>query len=279
MTDRYAVFGNPIKHSRSPQIHSAFAAETGQEISYTREQVEPGEFAAAAKHFFETGGKGLNITVPFKEDAFAYADQLSERAHRAGAVNTLARQANGEILGDNTDGAGLMRDICINLAWAITGKRVLLLGAGGAIMGVLEPLLKRQPDFVIIANRTENKAIRLADQFTDLGNISGMGFSKLIECSHFDLIINGTSASLSGELPPLPNNILTENTQGYDMMYAAKPTAFMAWMIAQGATQVADGLGMLVEQAAEAFTLWRGVRPETQAVIRSIRESMTTEST
>ena len=274
MTDQYAVFGNPIKHSRSPQIHRTLAEQTGQDINYVSTLVEPDQFQAAASHFFNKGGKGLNITVPFKQDAFTFADALSERARRAGAVNTLIHQDDGKILGDNTDGVGLVRDITNNLGWAIEGKKILLVGAGGAVMGVLEPLLQQRPALIIIANRTVSKAEKLARDFADLGNIQGCGFEELADNGHFDLIINGSSASLAGEIAPLPDSVLTTNTQGYDMMYAAEPTPFMRWMNEQGAQQTADGLGMLVEQAAEAFALWRGVRPETAAVIQSIRAAM-----
>lgn len=274
MTDQYAVFGNPIKHSRSPQIHSAFAELTGQDINYVSTLVEADQFQSAARNFFKDGGKGLNITVPFKQNAFTFADELSERARRAGAVNTLIHQNDGKILGDNTDGIGLVRDISTNLGWAIEGKKILLVGAGGAVMGVLEPLLQQHPAIIVIANRTISKAQKLARDFADLGNIQGCGFDELTESGHFDLIINGTSASLAGEIAPLPNSVLTAKTQGYDMMYAAEATPFMRWMHEQGAQQTADGLGMLVEQAAEAFTLWRGVRPETAGVISSIRTAM-----
>jgi shikimate dehydrogenase len=274
MTDQYAVFGNPIKHSRSPQIHRTFAEQTGQDINYVSTLVEPDQFQAAASHFFNKGGKGLNITVPFKQDAFTFADALSERARRAGAVNTLIHQDDGKILGDNTDGVGLVRDISNNLGWAIGGKKILLVGAGGAVMGVLEPLLQQHPALIVIANRTVSKAQKLANDFADLGNIQGCGFDELTDSGHFDLIINGSSASLAGEIAPLPGSVLTANTQGYDMMYAADPTPFMRWMNDHGAQQTADGLGMLVEQAAEAFILWRGVRPETAAVIQSIRAAM-----
>ncbi|OUS11718.1 shikimate dehydrogenase [Gammaproteobacteria bacterium 53_120_T64] len=278
MTDQYAVFGNPIKHSRSPQIHSAFAAQTGQDINYVSTLVESDQFQSAASRFFKDGGKGLNITVPFKLDAFSFADKLSERARRAGAVNTLIRQDDGSILGDNTDGFGLVRDICTNLDWAIEGKKILLVGAGGAVMGVLEPLLKKHPSLIVIVNRTVSKAQKLTSNFADLGNIKACGFDGLKEKGQFDLIINGTSASLAGEIAPLPEQVLTAKTQGYDMMYAAEPTPFMRWMHEQGAQQTADGLGMLVEQAAEAFTLWRGVRPATKPAITAIRTEMSSQT-
>ncbi|OUS07696.1 shikimate dehydrogenase [Gammaproteobacteria bacterium 54_18_T64] len=274
MTDQYAVFGNPIKHSRSPQIHRAFAEQTKQDIHYVSTLVAPDQFQAAASQFFDAGGKGLNITVPFKQDAFAFVDRLSERARRAGAVNTLIHQDDSSILGDNTDGIGLVRDITTNLDWSITDKKVLLIGAGGAVMGVLEPLLKKQPALIVIANRTVSKAEKLAKDFADLGNIEGCSFEALKESGPFDLIINGSSASLSGQLAPVPETVLSKNTQGYDMMYAAEATPFMRWMNEHGAQQTADGLGMLVEQAAESFSLWRGVTPKAQPVIAAIRAEM-----
>jgi shikimate dehydrogenase len=271
--DRYAVFGNPIKHSRSPQIHAAFAAQTGQLVSYRAQQVELGHFADAAGEFFSAGGKGLNITVPFKLDAYQFAQELSGRARRAGAVNTLALQNDGSIYGDNTDGVGMVRDIHDNLGWEITARRVLLLGAGGGIRGVLEPLLRRHPSIVVIANRTVEKAQQLAREFSDLGDVRACSFDALAG-SQFDLVINGTSASLAGELPPLPEQLLADNCSCYDMMYGAAPSPFMRWAAEQTAWAVADGLGMLVEQAAESFCIWRGVRPETHAVIDMIRSSL-----
>lgn len=275
--DKYAVFGNPIKHSKSPQIHNAFAKQTQQNISYRAHQVDEGKFADAARSFFSNGGKGLNITVPFKLDAFKFADELSARARCAGAVNTLALQEDGRIYGDNTDGAGLVRDICGNLAWEVTGKRVLLLGAGGAIRGVLEPLIKLKPSHLLIANRTVKKAQQLARDFSQFGDVSACSFEAL-HANQFDLIINGTSASLAGELPPLPSEALTDEGCCYDMMYSAGPTPFMRWGAANAAWAVSDGLGMLVEQAAESFCIWRGVRPQTRSVIDAIREELEAQS-
>lgn len=272
MTDRYAVFGNPIAHSRSPDIHARFAAATGQSIRYDRQLVELGHFDQAAREFLAQGGKGMNVTVPFKEDAFGFADQLTERAEMAGAVNTLALREDGSVLGDNTDGAGLVRDITANLRWPLLGKRVLLLGAGGAVRGVLEPILAAQPLSVTIANRTRQKAVDLAQVFAARGQVRGCGFDELD--GSFDLLINGTSASLAGELPPLPNDLLAPGACCYDMMYGREPTVFMSWAAEQGAAAVADGLGMLVEQAAESFFLWRGVRPETGSVIEWLREML-----
>lgn len=274
MTDQYAVFGNPIEHSKSPAIHAAFAAQTGQDMTYDKQLVERDGFDAAADAFFAAGGRGLNITVPFKGDAYAYAARLTPRARHAGAVNTLALQEDGTILGDNTDGVGMVRDILNNLGWEIRGQKVLVLGAGGAVRGVLEPLLQELPQHVVIANRTIDKALQLAKGFAEMGYLLGCGFDML-EAQQFDLVINGTSASLAGELPPLPEGLLTAGGRCYDMMYAAQPTPFMAWAGKQGAIAVADGLGMLVEQAAESFRLWRGVSPQTAPVIDSLRASLT----
>ena len=226
-----------------------------------------------ANCLFASGGKGLNITVPFKIDAYNFADVLSARARRAGAVNTLALQEDGGIYGDNTDGVGLVRDITKNLDWNITDRRVLVLGAGGAVRGVLEPLLKLNPTHLLIANRTVSKAQRLAQHFSDLGDVRGCSFEAL-HANHFDLIINGTSASLSQELPPLPNDLLSDDGCCYDMVYAASPTPFMHWGAANAAWAVADGLGMLVEQAAESFCIWRGLRPQTRPLIDTIRQEM-----
>jgi shikimate dehydrogenase len=273
VTDRYAVFGNPIEHSRSPEIHALFAAQTGQAMSYGRECVPRDGFAEAADAFFAGGGRGLNVTVPFKEDAWRYAARLTERARRAGAVNTLMLAEGGAVLGDTTDGAGLVRDIRGNLAWPVPAVRVLVLGAGGAVRGVLQPLLESVPASLTIANRTPARALALAEAFSDLGTVIGCGFDAL-PGQVFDLVINGTSASLAGDLPPLPDTLLAEGARCYDMMYAREPTVFMAWASSHGAGAVADGLGMLVEQAAESFHLWRGVRPDTKPVIARVRQSL-----
>jgi shikimate dehydrogenase len=274
MTDKYAVFGNPIKHSKSPEIHRAFAVQTLQAMEYNRQLVELNDFADAADRFFQAGGRGLNITVPFKQDAYSYGSRTTPRARRAGAVNTLAMQSDGTVLGDNTDGVGLVTDIKDNLGWPIRAKRILILGAGGAVRGVLEPLLAEQPQHIVIANRTVDKALQLSKGFAELGYILGCGLDML-EGQEFDLIINGTSASLQGDLPPLPDNVIAPSadhskTACYDMMYGAEPTAFMSWARQRGAL-AADGLGMLVEQAAESFNLWRGIRPDTQHVIDALR--------
>ncbi len=269
--DRYAVFGNPIKHSKSPLIHAAFAEQCGQQMQYRAVLVEPGEFSRAARSFFEGGGAGLNVTVPFKEDAFAFADRLSDRARRAGAVNVLSRTGAGRIEGDNTDGVGLLRDLVANLGWIVQGLRVLVLGAGGAVRGVLEPLLRERPRELLVVNRTAARAERLAVEFGDLGPVEGGGYDLLGE-RRFDLVINGTSAGLGGEMPPLPGSLLTERSCCYDMLYGVEPTPFMRWAAHHAAWAVADGLGMLVEQAAESFFIWRHIRPETRPVIQQLRQ-------
>ncbi|CAI8167816.1 MAG: Shikimate dehydrogenase (NADP(+)) [Cellvibrionales bacterium UBA7375] len=274
MADKYAVFGNPIAHSKSPDIHRQFAEQTGQDLSYSKQLVAEDGFEAAANAFFANGGRGLNITVPFKQDAYAYVARTTPRARRAGAVNTLSLQADGTILGDTTDGVGLVSDIVNNLGWEIRHKRVLVLGAGGAVRGALEPLLEQQPQHIVIANRTVDKALQLSKGFAEFGYLLGCGFDMLGE-QQFDLIINGTSAGLQGELPPLPDSLIDTNgtTACYDMLYGAEPTPFIQWAAQRGA-QVSDGLGMLVGQAAESFALWRGERPETAPVIANLRAQL-----
>lgn len=277
MTDLYAVMGNPIGHSKSPQIHTAFAKITDQDLLYSAILVPLDGFDAAVDDFFRRGGKGLNITVPFKENAWRYADAFSARAKRAQAVNTLIQQDDGTVLADNTDGVGMVRDITVNQNVAIEGKRVLILGAGGAVRGVLQPVLEQNPAEIVIANRTVSKAEALAADFADLGE-SACCENKLHACGfadvkgEFDLIINGTSASLAGELPPIPAACVTDKTVSYDMMYGAETTVFNQWALDNGAAKAIDGLGMLVEQAAEAFRLWRDVLPQTQAVMNALRE-------
>jgi shikimate dehydrogenase len=272
MTDKYAVFGNPVTHSRSPQIHSAFAAATDQNLSYDKQLVAIDGFEAAADEFFTSGGKGLNITVPFKQEAYSYAARLTERARRAGAVNTLTMQDDGTVIGDTTDGVGMIADIVQNLGWQIRAKRVLVLGAGGAVRGILEPLMAEQPQHVVIANRTLEKALQLSKGFAELGYILGCGFDML-PGQEFDLVINGTSTSLTGGMPPLPDDLIPAGSACYDLMYAAEPTPFMKWAQRRGAV-TADGLGMLVEQAAESFYLWRQVKPQTANVIESQRATL-----
>lgn len=271
--DRYCVFGNPIAQSKSPEIHRLFAEQTGEALSYDKQLVAEDAFESSVNDFFSSGGKGLNITVPFKLRAFDMAQQLTERARNAGAVNTLKILDNGELLGDNTDGQGMVSDMLERLGWVLAGKRILVLGAGGAVRGVLQPLLEQQPKQVVIANRTFSKAQQLAEAFAHYGHTSACEFSQLTG-QQFDVVINGTSASLSGDLPPLPSNLLSAQSCCYDMMYSAQPTVFLRWADQQGAAHCADGLGMLVGQAAEAFCVWRGVMPQTQPVVESLRLSL-----
>ncbi len=272
MTDQYAVFGNPINHSKSPAIHRQFAEQTGQDLHYAKQLVAEDAFVKTAQAFFAEGGKGLNVTIPFKVEAFQFAQQLTPRAECAGAVNTLAIQADGKILGDNTDGIGMVHDMH-NLGWELRGKRILVLGAGGAVRGIMQPVLAEYPTQVVIANRTLSKAEELAVHFHDLGDVQARSFEQLARES-FDVVINGTSASLSGDLPPLPTGLLNPNASCYDLMYGAEPTVFLQWAAEQGAVKLADGLGMLVGQAAEAFYLWRQIRPEVVPVITALRRQL-----
>jgi len=246
-------------------------------MQYRAVLVEPDQFAAAVSRFFEDGGRGLNITLPFKQEAWAYANSLSERARRAGAVNTLVMTESGDIRGDNTDGIGLVRDMVANLGWSLRDSRVMVLGAGGAVRGVLELLLREHPRELQLVNRTGDKASKLAAEFSDLGPIVGGGY-ELLNAAQCDVLINATSASLGGELPPLPDTLLTERTCCYDMMYGAQPTVFMRWAAQNTAWAVADGLGMLVEQAAESFYIWRGLRPQTGTVLAQLRAEMEAEA-
>jgi shikimate dehydrogenase len=270
--DRYVVFGNPIGHSKSPLIHRLFAEQTGEQLDYSTLLAPLEDFMGSAEQFFREG-RGANVTVPFKEEAYRLANTLTERAQRAGAVNTLSKLADGSLLGDNTDGAGLVRDLTVNAGFSLQGKRILLLGAGGAVRGALEPLLAEQPASLIIANRTVEKAELLAELFDDLGPVSASGFDWLRE--PVDLIINATSASLSGDVPPIAGSLIEPGkTFCYDMMYAKEPTAFCRWASENGAMVAMDGLGMLVEQAAEAFFLWRGVRPDSAPVLAELRRQL-----
>ena len=271
--DEYAVMGNPIAHSKSPRIHSLFAEQTGEAVHYTAIQVDPGGFEQAVEHFIAIGGKGLNITVPFKQEAWQLVNNRSQRAERAGAVNTIKIDSRS-LYGDNTDGIGLVNDLTRNNAINLEARSILLMGAGGAARGVLAPLLEQQPAQLVIANRTESRARDLATEFSDLGEIQGCGYDATLAEQQFDVVINATAASLQGELPPLPEGILAEDAACYDMMYGAQPTTFMNWAKQQGASRVLDGLGMLVEQAAESFHIWRGVLPETQPVIETLRQEL-----
>lgn len=265
--------GNPVAHSKSPLIHAEFARQTGQRIEYTAIQVEPGGFEQAVGNFHANGGAGLNVTVPFKQDAYRYATQCSERAELAQAANTLVFE-NNAVYADNTDGVGLVRDLEQNIGVTIKGKRILILGAGGAVQGVLGPLLGEAPAAVAIVNRNVDKAFTLKQRYLAFGNVLACGYGELDRHDAYDMVINGTSAGISGELPPISNNIISGDSVCYDMFYAAKDTAFVAWAKEQGASHAYDGLGMLVEQAAESFFLWRGKRPETAPVIDLVRNTI-----
>ncbi|MDI5935331.1 shikimate dehydrogenase [Halomonas kalidii] len=272
MTDRYCVFGHPVGHSKSPAIHAAFAAQLGEAIDYTAIEAPLDDFAGAWRAFIAAGGRGANVTVPFKEEAYRLCEVLSPRARRAGAVNTLILGKNGQsndlkVYGDTTDGVGLVRDLERH-GVTLAGARLLVLGAGGAVRGVLEPLLAAAPASLVVANRTAEKAEALAADFADLGEIRGGGFDAI--SGPFDVVINGTSASLAGDLPPLPDDLFADGATAYDMMYGAEPTVFLRWAGERGA-RTADGLGMLVEQAAESFFLWRHQRPDTDPVLEALR--------
>jgi shikimate dehydrogenase len=272
--DKYCVFGNPVAHSKSPEIHAAYAAQTGQQLSYEKRLAPLDGFGAAVRDFIAAGGKGANVTVPFKLEAHKLADALTVRAQAAGAVNTLVFGADGSITGDNTDGAGLVADIVQNAGVALAGKRVLLLGAGGAARGVVLPVLEQRPAALVIANRTVATAQALVGQFGALaapGALSACGFAEV--AGAFDIVVNATSASLSADLPPLPASAFAPGALALDMMYGAQPTVFMDFAASHGAV-ARDGLGMLVEQAAEAFLVWRGVRPQTGQVLAQLRAAL-----
>ena len=271
MPSRYAVIGNPIAHSKSPQIHAEFARQTVQDISYHALLAPLDGFVQSVETFRAEGGQGLNVTVPFKLEAYHYATESSNRAQLAQAVNTL-KFDGARVLGDNTDGAGLVRDIEANLGFAIADKMVLLMGAGGAARGVLLPLLACKPQAITIANRTPQKAHELAQHFTLHGSVRAQDYAKLAG-DRYDLIINATSSSLNDQLPPLPPRLFAPGALAYDMMYGKGLTPFLAFAEANHAQTLADGLGMLVEQAAESFYVWRGVRPETRPVIEMLRKA------
>jgi shikimate dehydrogenase len=266
--------GNPISQSKSPWIHAAFAEQTGQDMAYHKLLVPVDEFAARAEAFFADGGKGLNVTVPFKLDACEFAKVLSPRATLAGSVNTLSIGEDSRVCGDNTDGVGIVRDLLDNHNVQLEGKRLLILGAGGAVRGVLGPLLDQAPARVTIVNRTEARAVHLASMYAAPERLSGCGFAALGD-AEFDLIINGTAASLAREVPPIPVSVMANSPACYDMMYGATATSFNQWAAAHGAGATIDGLGMLVEQAAESFFIWRGVRPECAPVIDRLRSQLT----
>ncbi|QHE94096.1 shikimate dehydrogenase [Pandoraea fibrosis] len=271
--DRYAVIGHPVEHSQSPFIHAEFARETGQHLTYERLLAPLDAFAATVSAFIGHGARGANVTVPFKLEAHALADRLTERAQAAGAVNTLVFDAQG-VTGDNTDGVGLVRDIEGPLGVSLKGRRVLLLGAGGASRGAMLPLIEAQPAALFVANRTAARADELVARFTSAAQrhdvaLAGGGWDATPAA--FDVVINATAGSLQGDVPPLPKGVYAPGSLAYDMMYGAQPTVFMTHALSAGAARAADGLGMLVEQAAEAFAVWRGVRPSTETVRAALR--------
>jgi shikimate dehydrogenase len=276
-TDLYGVVGHPVAHSWSPFIHGLFARETGQAMSYRLFDVPPEEFEPRVREFFTQGGSGLNITLPHKIAAAEIANELTPRARHAGAVNTLAAQKDGTLLGDNTDGTGLVRDLCSNLGVVIIRRRILIVGAGGATRGVLGPLLTLEPAEIIIANRTPERAWAMASAFEKLGPVRGVDI-RAIPPEPFDVIINATSASLNAEVPPVPHTVIGADTICYDMAYGKTQTPFLQWAVRHGCGWTIQGWGMLVEQAAESFRVWRGVKPDTVSVLTALRERALTAS-
>jgi shikimate dehydrogenase len=270
MPDQYAVIGNPVAHSKSPQIHAEFARQTGQDLTYERLLAPTHAFIEVATAFRARGGRGLNVTLPFKSEAFSFASRLSKRAFAAQAVNTLKFEDNA-VFGDNTDGAGLVNDLTRNLGCDIAGRRVLLLGTGGAARGAIRPLFEQRPARMVLANRTLGKAQLLAQSF---GDGLEAGTYAALAGRQFDLVVNATSASLAGELPPLPPGLFAPGALAYDMMYGRGDTPFLAFARGEGAATLADGLGMLVEQAAESFMIWCGLRPNTAPVLKLLRQSI-----
>jgi len=267
--DQYGVVGHPINHSWSPFIHGLFAKQTEQSLVYRLYDIPPEDFRAQVLEFFARGGRGLNVTVPHKEAAAELANELTSRADRAGAVNTLMLNDQSSLLGDNTDGHGLVTDLRKNLGLTITNDRLLILGAGGATRGVIEPLLELGPTELVIANRTTDRAVNLASLFSDLGPVRGCGFED-VGAEPFDIVINATAAGLTGSVPNIDGDVIASHTVCYDMSYSKSATPFVTWAIEQGCARAHKGWGMLVEQAAEAFTLWRGVRPNTEPVLTAL---------
>jgi shikimate dehydrogenase len=274
--DRYAVIGYPVKHSFSPFIHGMFAKQTNQNLTYRQLEIVPENLRDDVKAFFADGGKGLNVTIPHKQTVVELCKSCTSRADRARAVNTLSVQNDGELLGDNTDGAGLIADLTVNLELSLRDKRILLLGAGGAARGVLAPLLEQSPKLIHILNRDANKAQTLADEFKEMGELVGDGFDST-DGEAYDLIINATSASLQGTMPPIADSTLARKTVCYDMAYGKEDTPFTRWAKKRRAAAAELGWGMLVEQAAESFFLWRGVRPDTKPVLKAVRSRMRSE--
>lgn len=275
MTDHYAVVGNPIEHSKSPRIHRMFAEQAGADVAYVRLLAPKDAFDAVARSFFAGGGNGLNVTVPFKEDAFRFADETTERAREAGAVNTLMRRSDGTVLGENTDGVGLVRDLTVNLGVPLRGQRILIAGAGGAVRGVVPEFVTHHPAELVLANRTVQRARAIIDGVAGKAGEVGCALEACglheIPDRPFDLIINATAAGLDGDLPPIPATAVAQASICYDLLYAEEPTGFMVWAGERGARRVSDGLGMLVEQAAASYTLWQGFEPRTEPVIQALR--------
>lgn len=276
MIDQYAVFGNPIAHSKSPWIHTEFAKICDDEVDYKVLEAEPNPeaFITAIQQFMKAGANGANVTMPFKEVAWSMADHLTYRAKLAGAVNTLTFTDDGQIFGDNTDGVGLVNDLTVNMKVKLKDKRILILGAGGAVKGVLQLLLEQEPSVIQVVNRTVERAEELAETFSEFGSISAGSYDGLPALGEFDVIINATPANFSGELPPVSPEIFAANSLAYDMSYAAEPTLFEKWCTDNGASKVNNGLGMLVEQAAESFFIWRGRRPVTKKVLAELKKSL-----
>ncbi len=269
--DRYAVIGFPVHHSWSPFIHGMFAKQTGQAMTYTHLEAAPEFFDLEVENFFSNGGRGLNVTVPHKQSACLITRYRTPRAEIAGAVNTIAMQEDG-LFGDNTDGAGLVTDLTRNLGMALENTRILILGAGGAARGALGPLLGAGPEYLEIANRNEARAVTLAEEFAQLGEVHGCGFDAISTGAQFDLVLNATSASLQDTIPPIPPAVIGPTTLCYDMAYGKGDTAFTRWAKTAGAGRAETGWGMLVEQAAESFHLWRGVKPDTQPVLEAVKQ-------
>jgi shikimate dehydrogenase len=267
--DRYGVMGFPVSHSRSPIIHRLFAVQTGQDLQYELLQVTPDKLVSSVRQFQDTGGKGLNITLPHKTDVMQLVDDMSDRAKSAGAINTLSFDDNG-IHGDNTDGVGLMRDLTTNLGLRLLGSNILVLGAGGATRGILGPLLEARPNGITVANRTLSRASDLVEHFSGVGPVSACQFDDVATSVSYDLVINATSAGVKGEVPPYPDTAVGPQTCCYDLSYGLGATPFSQWAAAQGAARSITGWGMLVEQAAESFLIWRGVRPNTSTVLKQM---------
>ncbi len=271
--DQYAVIGNPIEHSKSPDIHLLFADQTGEHLNYEKILADEDKFSQAVTEFFSNGGKGLNVTVPFKNDACEFVDELTEYAKNAGAVNTIYKDENGKFIGANTDGIGLLRDLKKSLRIQIINKKILIVGAGGATQGIVEPLLHEQPSELLIANRTASKAEAIAEQFNNFGNVKSCALNEIPK-QLFDLVLHATSAGLQGNNVELPVEIIGSNTCCYDLLYSDQDTPFMQWARINNAEKVVDGFGMLLEQAAEAFYIWRGQRPDTSMAHHYFRPDM-----